>query len=181
MFKRSIVSVSRWGTGKAGKPLLSRNNSIFFIFVGGIVALLCTAATLQNDRTCISFGGLIQTGPNFVIVNLMGDSTGVMPHSEQILTCVRQIRTFNQNGQIYVIVDDLQNDLAAEQLARETVLFRKTDIPFSLEHNFFRNHSQLDPFTRGGFWRHASERFFYMADLARKLQLQDIIFMASFY
>ena len=114
--------------------------------------------------------------PNFVIVHIRGDSKGVTSHLDQILLCVHQLRLFNKFAPIYVLLDG--EDIIDSRLKDHgVILLRSSDVPLSEVHIKFRETSKLNPKFRGGFWSHASERFYYLADIVNKFSLQDVVLL----
>ncbi len=115
--------------------------------------------------------------PNFVIVHIRGDPSGTTSHLNQLVSCIEQIRIFNPSAPIFLFLDGFEATSIPDMLYRETNLLQRNDFPLLEEHQEFKNKSKLDSGYRGGFWSHASERFYYLAGLLHHFSLEDIIFL----
>lgn len=96
-----------------------------------------------------------------------------VPHYATI--AVEQARLFNPNCPFYFIVQQSQVAPLTARLANSHVTciaaetLRKTD-----SHNHFLRTSRLDPHWHHGFWKHTTERFFYLEEFIRDYNLVDV-------
>lgn len=89
---------------------------------------------------------------------------------------IEQARLFNENEDIYLIA----NESALEDYENLLVkLIRCEDLQKSKEHEHFDKTSRHDTKFRNGFWRFATERFFYIDELVKELNLEDVIHIES--
>lgn len=101
----------------------------------------------------------------------------------QIVDCVEQIRLFNPSMPIYIVVSAGLNLTMVEtsrlELAK-AVLVTIDQLPRTPEHQHWQQQSGLAKAAdRNFFWRYASERFFYLSDVAIQLNLSNIIHIVS--
>ena len=88
---------------------------------------------------------------------------------------VEQARLFNPDCRFYFIVQQSQVASLSRRLARCKVTYvaaetlRKTD-----HHNHFLRTSRLDAHWHHGFWKHTTERFFYIEEFMKDYNLVDV-------
>lgn len=92
---------------------------------------------------------------------------------------VKQARLFNPDADIYLLCDKKicsQELLHVLQEARIALVPYK-NLPMSEEHKRFMDESKLDKQSLNGFWFKTTERFFYLAELAKYLKLTHVFHM----
>ena len=95
-------------------------------------------------------------------------------------TAIRQARLFNKECPIYLVLNEEALSRFSEQSVDPSLLLvtceslHKTD-----EHRSFIRHSRLDKNWAGGFWNHATERFFYLYDLISEYHLENVFHLEN--
>ena len=117
---------------------------------------------------------------NIVIVHKAGDDTGVVSHHEQIAQFVAQYRLFDEKSTIFIVSEQSVLEYIIKKKFRNVEAIDMETLIASPHHKAFSDGNPLDTEFRGGFWSHASERFFYLNDLiSSRLSLQNIFFLVS--
>ena len=101
---------------------------------------------------------------NIVLVHL-GDM-----FFDYINDCIEQIRKFN-DCKIYLIISNQHNE---KILDKSIIIENVENIQISEKHKSFNETTSLDRYSRGGFWKFATERFFYIEDLMLKYDLKNV-------
>ena len=90
--------------------------------------------------------------------------------------CIAQIRLWNEYSPIHLGVNRANMNAYGVLLAKHNVhLIDLEDIPKSQSHALFLQKSTHDTGSRNGFWRHASERIFYVHDIIDHLGLENVL------
>jgi len=104
-----------------------------------------------------------------------------------LFTAIRQARMFNEDSRrcsiVVVCNRDAQDNMKVAEKNMMTSCCVDTvhceSLPRSVEHNQWINNSTLDSGFRNGFWRHASERFFYLQESMKALEIQNVIHLET--
>lgn len=102
--------------------------------------------------------------PTLVLVHV-GDT-----FPEYINDCIKQVQTVSDIA-IHLLIS---NKHIAKIKSSKVELYFLENIAKSREHMFFEQKTKLDSEFRGGFWRYATERFFYLYDHVAALDLHDV-------
>jgi hypothetical protein len=91
--------------------------------------------------------------------------------------CIRQIRLFNpgEECEIYVVLAPYDGVVSPPPRDVDCTLVDARELPLSSSHLAFRERSTLDAEWRDGFWRHATERFFFLDELLAGRGLSDVL------
>jgi len=95
---------------------------------------------------------------------------------DYINDCIEQILIFNENCELYLIISSIHND---KIINKNIKLINIENIKKTEKHLFFQNNSQLNTTFRGGFWKFATERFFYIEDLMIQYELKNVFHVES--
>lgn len=113
--------------------------------------------------------------PNSIVLTHLGDS--VPPY---LRDCVKQIRLWNPNAHIYVILDNChKEEIFFTSLTDEydvRLVFRSM-LEQTSEHKYFLENFKGDLLFRKAYWRHVKERFFLIQELMMKEDLTNSIAM----
>lgn len=99
---------------------------------------------------------------------------------EYVYVALEQARLFNPDTDIYLIANkEAINNSSYDfsQNAYKVVLCE--DLACSKYHQVFNQITPLDPLYREGFWRKATERFFYIHELVASLKLRHVVHIES--
>jgi len=88
--------------------------------------------------------------------------------------CISKIRSVSQ-VEIHVLISRIHFDKIEETVA----LFALEDIHVSSQTQLFEEKSNLDSQGRGGFWKYATMRFFYIYDYMTMMKLTDVFHIES--
>lgn len=118
-----------------------------------------------------------------VVLVHLGNATSMngipQQQSEQIVENVQQLRLFNPDIPLYLVLDPGFKFAASEVLALAAagaVVVTTDTLPLTEAHLRWRQHSPHTNQTwRAGYWRYTSERFFYLASAAQQYKLSNII------
>lgn len=97
-----------------------------------------------------------------------------------LATAISQARLFNPQGDIYVVAEQRaleQGDLSS--IDQQLRMIPCESLQLSPEHLLFNEKSSHDTRFRNGFWRYATERFFYLYDLMQHHGLQKVFHLES--
>jgi hypothetical protein len=115
---------------------------------------------------------------NIVIVHKSGDDSGVVSHHEQIAQFVAQYRLFDSQSTIFIVSEQSILDHVYNNKFQNVKSIDMASLIASPHHKAFCDSNPLDTEFRGGFWSHASERFFYLNDLiSSQSYLENIFFL----
>ena len=89
---------------------------------------------------------------------------------------VEQARLFNPDASIYLIANKEALKNTKSDL-KNTILINCEELSQSTEHAYFIKHSTLNNYSYDGFWRKATERFFYLAELIQLYNLKNVFHM----
>jgi hypothetical protein len=99
---------------------------------------------------------------------------------DYVYVALEQARLFNQQRPIYLIANE-------EAITNNTYDFTHHDLTVVLcedleesePHHIFAQHTPLNPTHREGFWRKATERFFYLHELIASRNLEHVVHVES--
>ena len=94
---------------------------------------------------------------------------------EYIIDCINQIKKFN-NTDIYLIISKVNSDKVKHLNINIEYI---EDLEKTTKHQIFNSNSTLNPTFRGGFWKSATERFFYVEDVILKYNLRNVFHMEN--
>jgi hypothetical protein len=98
------------------------------------------------------------------------------------ITAIKQSRLFNPKADIYLVAQSeaYQKLCLTQDVATYRPIFVSAEsLPLSSEHAKFRKKSKLDNVYRNGFWRYATERFFYLSALMSCRGLKNVFHMEN--
>ncbi len=101
---------------------------------------------------------------------------------EYTATAIKQSRLFNPKADIYLVAQTqaYKNLCLTKDLAQFDPIFVSTEsLPLSSDHAKFQKKSKLDNLYRNGFWRYATERFFYLNALISSKDLKNVFHMEN--
>jgi hypothetical protein len=101
--------------------------------------------------------------PTLILVHI-GDK-----FSDYINDCILQIQSVTS-----ISIQVLINKQHAEKISSGVQIFFLEDIPKSENHKKFESMSKLNSTFRGGFWKFATQRFFYLYDHVLNKNLTDV-------
>lgn len=89
---------------------------------------------------------------------------------------IDQARLFNKDADVYLIA----NKCALKEFNKENIhVVFCSSLKKTLSHKKFEQTSSHNTSFREGFWRYATERFFYIDELMQKYNLSDIVYIES--
>lgn len=107
--------------------------------------------------------------PSIVFVHLGDELPNYLPIS------IDQARLFNPDCPIYLVANELALKNTSTELSKSgTICVRVESLQTEMFHEHFRRMTRLDRHFRGGFWLFATERFFYLYELMKKYELEDV-------
>ncbi len=108
---------------------------------------------------------------NHVVLVHVGDHM-----CDYLQDCIAQIRLWNKHSSIHLGINSSNMNAYSIILAKHNVhLINLEDIPMSQSHIDFLQKSTHDTTSRNGFWRHASERIFYVHDIIAHHGLENVL------
>jgi len=113
--------------------------------------------------------------PNSIVLTHLGES--VPPY---LVDCVKQIRLWNPDAYVYLILDDCHKGQAfftSLEDEYEVRLAFRSFLEQTPEHRYFLQNFKGDLVFRKGYWRHVKERFFLIQELMMKEDLTNILAM----
>jgi len=113
--------------------------------------------------------------PNSIVLTHLGES--VPPY---LADCVKQIRLWNPDAYVYLILDDCHKGQAfftSLEDEYEVRLAFRSFLEQTPEHRYFLQNFKGDLVFRKGYWRHVKERFFLIQELMMKEDLTNILAM----
>jgi hypothetical protein len=156
------------------------------VFVACMCALALVPYRVKDVKAVVPILPRQVTG--CVVIVHLGEGEWVekipMQHTAQLVDNVEQLRLFNPLLTVYIVVSPslkLPATEAARLAAAKAELVTTDTLELSAPHLFWQQHSALAKKPeRNFFWRYASERFFYLSDLAvQKENLTNIIHIVS--
>jgi hypothetical protein len=95
-------------------------------------------------------------------------------------TAIHQARLFNKECPIYLVGNAGALSSFSEKMADPYLrLVSCESLNRTAEHRRFIKRSRLDKHWAGGFWNHATERFFYLYDLMLEYQLENVFHLEN--
>ena len=113
--------------------------------------------------------------PNSIVLTHLGES--VPPY---LVDCVKQIRLWNPDAYVYLILDDCHKGHAFFTSLEDEYGVRlafRSFLEQTPEHKYFLQNFKGDLVFRKGYWRHVKERFFLIQELMMKEDLTNILAM----
>lgn len=155
------------------------------VFVACMGALALVPSRVKDVKAVVPILPRQVTG--CVVIVHLGEGEWVekipMQHTAQLVDNVEQLRLFNPLLTVYIVVSPslkLPATEAARLAAAKAELVTTDTLELSAPHLFWQQHSALAKKPeRNFFWRYASERFFYLSDLAVQKNLTNIIHIVS--
>jgi hypothetical protein len=99
---------------------------------------------------------------------------------DYINTCIKQIRLFNPTKPIYIVSNQqFKNNILNSNIDSNIIFEPLENIQISQQHQIFNQTTRLDRYTKGGFWKYTTERFFYLNYVIQKYHLEDIIHLEN--
>ena len=107
----------------------------------------------------------------------------ILPHlgisiPPYLADCVHQIRLWNKDTYIFVILDPIHEGVAFwnDLQSKYGVIYQYTDrLEPTIAHRMFVSAYKCDTAFRQGYWRYVVERFFYVEELMRLLNLEHCL------
>lgn len=97
-----------------------------------------------------------------------------------IHVALEQARLFNPNTDIYLIANQQAINLCQETTAKSNIItIAAESLRPSKYHQLFERNSTLNTSMRDGFWKKATERFFYIHELMASRNLKSVVHVES--
>jgi hypothetical protein len=89
--------------------------------------------------------------------------------------CIEQIKRFNTCN-IFLITNDNHKDRIID---KSTIFVPISDLKINEKHRIFNQTTKLDRVFRNGFWKYATERFFYIEELMEQFRLDNVFHLEN--
>ena len=134
---------------------------LFFLLICCLFLTRAEGVEVNNDVPSIVFVHIGDTLPDYLPV------------------AIKQARLFNSCN-ILLVANASAIHAAKDDLNKfDVVCMACENLEKTSEHLAFLRNSQLDRSFRGGFWSHATERFFYLQDVIEHFKLTDVVHLES--